>query len=132
LETGAFHETNCITIREALAASLRITTSPVGALETPTGFEDYVRGDARTPEYQAEFIDKAVHCLTDQNPPSDRDARARYARENCSWDGVAIQWSEWMGGGVAPVVAPVVDPEEQLAKYVAGELAELPTYVGAT
>jgi FkbM family methyltransferase len=118
----AFTETNCITIREALAAGLAIVTSPVGALETSTGFEDYVVGDARMSEYQKEFVDASVHALTDE---IDRDARMKYARENFSWDLVASQWSEWMGetddrpvlhmvlskDGVVGMGGPPIDPE---------------------
>jgi glycosyltransferase involved in cell wall biosynthesis len=118
-----FYETYAITRIEALAAGLAIVTSPVGALETSTGFEDYVVGDARTPAYQAEFVDASVHALTSE---IDREERMKYARDNFSWDRVAAQWNEWMGGnlddrpilhmvlskdGVVGMGGPPIDPE---------------------
>jgi glycosyltransferase involved in cell wall biosynthesis/tetratricopeptide (TPR) repeat protein len=93
----AHEDTSCITAMEARAAGLYIVTSPRGALpETCAGRAHMIDGDARTPEYQAAFVDAVVEALGGDDSGAMRAVVQTEARETLGWDAVADEWETAM------------------------------------
>ena len=91
-----FTETSCITAMEATAAGLRIVTSAIAALNETVGDNGVLlSGDWLSPQYQDEFVQRAVQAMT---APEDgtRERLAQYAREHFGWDPVAEDWHRLM------------------------------------
>jgi glycosyltransferase involved in cell wall biosynthesis/tetratricopeptide (TPR) repeat protein len=118
-----FSETFGISCVEAMAAGLRIVTSPIAATKEYVGSRGVmIEGDWLSPEYQNKFVDAAVWAL---NNGGNREALQQYAREHFSWDGVADEWEVMMqellgDSGVAFRIEP--EPEMVVAKWPEGSV----------
>ncbi len=90
-----FTETSCITAMEAQAAGCRIVTSPLAALSETVGQRGQLVPGFGTPGFVDEFAAAVVVAMAETigtRAADDREALARYARENFGLDELAREW----------------------------------------
>lgn len=83
---------NCISAIEAQAAGMVLVTSPIAALKETACNAEFVEGDWLSPEYQDNFVKKAVKALkftTNEQRNKNIEFAKKYA-----WSNVAKQWEE--------------------------------------
>lgn len=81
---------NCISAIEAQAAGMVLVTSPIAALKETACNADFVEGDWLSPEYQDNFVKKAVKALK-FTKNEDRLKNIEFAKKY-EWKNVASQW----------------------------------------
>jgi glycosyltransferase involved in cell wall biosynthesis len=86
-----FGETSCITAMEAHAGGLRIVTSDLAALKETVG-ERGILLDPDSETYWPDFQESIVAAMLAPETLGDREALQLYAKENFSWDGVALDF----------------------------------------
>lgn len=87
-----FTETSCIGAMEAQAAGLQIVTSNLAALKETVGDRGVLLdGEWTSPEYKEAFIAAVVAAMKE---PRDRLPLMQYAKNNMSWETLAVEWQE--------------------------------------
>jgi glycosyltransferase involved in cell wall biosynthesis len=105
-----FGETSCVTAMEAQAAGLRMVTSPIAALNETVGDRGVlIDGDWLSEGYQNKFVDSVVRAMTDPEN-GDRQKLQKYAKENFSWDSLAVDWIKMFGSIIKEVQEVVIPP----------------------
>lgn len=85
-----FAETSCIAAIEAQACGTPIVCSHKGALPETAPYASFVKGDAMTPEYQAESIEAVVRLLKADAYPSTDGGRQHV--QSYTYDAIAADW----------------------------------------
>jgi glycosyltransferase involved in cell wall biosynthesis len=105
-----FGETSCVTAMEAQAAGLRTVTSPIAALNETVGDRGVmIDGDWLSEGYQSKFVDSVVRAMTDPEN-GDRQKFQQYAKENFSWDSLAVDWIKMFSDVIQEVQTNVIPP----------------------
>ena len=95
-----FEETCCVTAMECQTAGTPIISSDKGALSemVPEGCGVLLKGDARSKEYQQEFVDAVVHAL--KNEAEWDQMHQNCLKQDYSWVSITKGWVDMFIGSV--------------------------------
>lgn len=93
-----FAEISCISVMEAQAAGLPVVTTNKGALNETLapGAGTLVDGEAWSDAYVDAFVASVLELIGDDDKWNRASSAALLHAQNCSWEGVAQQWSDEM------------------------------------